>query len=60
MLEIKLDNQLQNFLRKCDKILFDRISQKLKELKENPVLQNAKRLMGYDSIFRIGIGKYRV
>ncbi|MBI2676253.1 MAG: hypothetical protein HYX24_07375 [Candidatus Aenigmarchaeota archaeon] len=60
MLEIKLDKQPYQFLRKCEKELFDRITAKLKELKQNPVPQDAKRIVGYEPpTFRIRIGKYR-
>lgn len=61
MFEIKLDNQPQDFLKKCQKILFERINKKLNELKENPVPHDAKRVVGYElPTFRIRIGKYRV
>jgi len=61
MFEIKLDNQPENFLKKCDKVLFERIKRKLNELRENPVPHDAKRVIGYElPIFRIRIGKYRI
>lgn len=60
MFEIKLDNQPEKFLKKCDKELFARISEKLKILKQNSVPHDAKRVLGYESpTFRIRIGKYR-
>jgi len=37
MLEIRVDKQPTKFLSKCDKILYERIVAKLRELKENPV-----------------------
>ena len=61
MLEIKFDNQPEGFLKKCDKILFERIKNKLEELKDNPVPHDSKRVGGYElPTFRIRIGKYRV
>ena len=60
MFEISLDKQADKFLRKCEKILFDRIVKKLEELKLNPVPHDAKRLQGYsEPTFRIRIGDYR-
>ena len=61
MFEIKLDKQPEKFLKKCENILFDRIIIKLKELQQNPVPHDAKRVMGYEfPTFRIRIGKWRV
>lgn len=60
MFEVKIDNQPQDFLKKCEKILFERINKKLNELKENPVPHDAKRVVGYElPTFRVRIGKYR-
>ncbi|MEK6812623.1 MAG: type II toxin-antitoxin system RelE/ParE family toxin [Nanoarchaeota archaeon] len=60
MFAIKLDSQPEDFLKKCDKILFERIKKKLNELKENPVPHDAKRIVGYElPTFRIRVGKYR-
>ena len=61
MLEIKLDNQPEKFLRKCDESLFDSIAEKLRGLKENPVPHDAKRVIGYKGLtFRLRAGKYRI
>lgn len=61
MLGIVLDKQPQKFLDKCDNELFDRITNKLESLKDNPIPQDAKRLHNYHlPTFRIRIGKYRV
>lgn len=60
MFEIKLDKQPEHFLIKCENKLFNRISEKLEILKQNPVPHNAKRVLGYElPTFRIRIGKYR-
>ncbi len=60
MFEVKLDRQPEQFLNKCERILFDRIISKLKELKQNPIPHDAKRIIGYEHpTFRIRIGKYR-
>lgn len=60
MLDIKLDKQPEKFLKNCENILFNRITSKLKELKEKPVPHDSKRVIGYElPTFRIRIGKYR-
>ena len=60
MFEIKLDKQPEHFLSKCEDKLFERINEKLKILKNNPVPHDAKRILGYDlPTFRIRMGKYR-
>ncbi|MEK6827679.1 MAG: type II toxin-antitoxin system RelE/ParE family toxin [Nanoarchaeota archaeon] len=60
MFEIKFDKQAENFLAKCENELFERISNEVELLKENPVPHNAKRVLGYElPTFRIRIGKYR-
>lgn len=60
MLEIKLDKQPEKFLKTCETLIFERITSKLKELKDNPVPHDAKRVVGYElPTFRIRIGKYR-
>ena len=60
MFEIKLDKQPEKFLNTCEKILYDRIVEKLKALQNNPAPPDAKRVLGYkEPTFRIRIGKYR-
>ena len=60
MFEIKLDKQPEQFLSKCEKDLFDRIFEKLNQLKNNPVPHDSKRVIGYElPTFRIRVGKYR-
>ena len=61
MLEILLDAQPEKFLRKCEKVLFKRIVEKLKGLKQNPVPHDSKRVIGYElPTFRVRVGKYRI
>ena len=61
MLDIRLDRQPEQFLKKCENILYDRLATKLKALKENPVPHDAKRVVGYElPTFRIRVGKYRI
>ncbi|MBU0457390.1 MAG: hypothetical protein ABH824_03690 [Nanoarchaeota archaeon] len=56
MFEIALDKQADKFLRKCEKVLFDRIIKKLKELSVNPISHDSKRIQGHNElIFRVRI-----
>lgn len=60
MFEIKFDKQAEHFLAKCEDEIFERISDKIEILKQNPVPHDAKRVLGYElPTFRIRIGKYR-
>lgn len=60
MLELKLDNQPADFLKKCDHLLFERIKKKLNMLREIPVPSDSKRVVGYPGpTFRVRVGKYR-
>ncbi len=41
-------------------MVLDRITSKLKDIKDNPVPHDSKRIVGYElPTFRIRIGKYR-
>ena len=45
MFEIRLDNQAADFLKKCDRNLFERIKSKLGILVNNPMPHDAKRVL---------------
>ena len=61
MFEIRLDKQPTDFLKKCETVLYKRITGKLHALGDNPIPHEAKRVIGYeDPTFRLRVGKYRV
>ncbi len=61
MFEVFLDKQPIKFLEKCDVHLYDRLVEKMQKLKNDPVPQDAKRIVGRsEPIFRVRVGKYRV
>ncbi len=61
MFEIHLASQPKKFLKKCDKILQDRIMQKLEDLKNDPVPHDAKFVVGRnEKTFRVRVGDYRI
>jgi len=59
MLKIKYSNQAVKFLKKCDKILFKRILNKIELLSSNPFPQDVKMTQG-EKLFRVRVGKIRI
>ncbi len=58
---IEYDKQPQKFLRKADKIIVQRIVDKIEELlSDDSVPHDAKAIVGEHGVFRIRIGDYRV
>ncbi len=47
MFEIKFDRQAEHFLAKCENEIFERISNKMETLKQNPAPHYAKRVLDY-------------
>lgn len=61
MFDVRLGNQAEKFLDKCEGILKKRVIQKIKKLKINPVIHDSKFLQSKrDNCFRIRIGDYRI
>ena len=61
MFDVRLGNQAEKFLGRCEIILKKRISQKIKKLKISPVLHDSKIIQGMkNNCFRIRIGDYRI
>ena len=61
MFEVFLDKQPNKFLEKCDAQLYDRLVEKMQKLKNEPVPQDSKRIVGRaEPVFRVRVGKYRI
>ena len=61
MFKLKLDSKAEKFVKKCDRILLDRINKKLESLKFTPFPFDCKRVENReDKMFRIRIGDYRI
>ena len=60
MFSLSFSNQSEKFLKKCDKRLRERILEKIKKLRTEPVPHNAVSVIGEEKTFRIRIGDYRV
>ena len=60
MFSLGFSNQSEKFLKRCDRELRERILEKIKKLKTEPVPHNAVSVVGEERTFRIRIGDYRV
>ena len=61
MFDLKLSNVAKRFLVKCDKVLYERLVIKLKDLQHNPFPSDVKRVKGrVEKIFRVRVGDYRI
>ena len=60
MFLVELSSKSKQFLKKVDSKLRNRILQKIKLLKINPVLSDSKKIIGDSSVFRIRVGNYRI
>jgi len=61
VLGIYLSNKTKKFLKKVDKLTFERVFNKIKELALDPYPSDAKRVIGRkEKVFRVRIGDYRI
>lgn len=61
MYETKLSNNSKKFLKKCDDETYQRIMDKIEELKEEPFPQGCKMVKGREEkTFRVRVGKNRI
>jgi mRNA interferase RelE/StbE len=55
-----LEKQAEKVLRKLPKDLIIRIDRKLKELETSPYPEGCKKLSGYDHLYRVRMGDWRI
>ncbi len=61
MLELQFSSQARKFLKKLDKINWQRIIDKIEELRKDPFPHKVKRVGGRkEKTFRIRVGDYRI
>ena len=61
MYKIILSKSSEKFIEKSGKIIFERISKKLEQLRINPFPSDCKRVEGQTGkIFRVRVGDYRI
>ena len=60
-LGLEYDRNALKFLNKCENILYDRITKRLRFLRENPFPSDSKFIKGKDEkVFRLRVGDYRI
>jgi len=61
MFELQFSSQARKFLKRLDKIGWDRIIEKIEELRKDPFPHKFKRVEGRkEKTFRIRVGDYRI
>ncbi len=59
--DVEFDNQPENFLKKADKQLTDRLIKEIESLRGDPFPQGVKRVLGRkEKTFRTRVGDYRI
>ncbi len=58
--EIRVSRMAERQLRKLPSVARDRVVRAVRALADDPVPRGSRRLTGYDDVFRIRIGPYRV
>ena len=58
--EIRISRMAERQLRKLPSAGRDRVVRAVRSLEDDPVPRGSRRLTGYDDVFRIRIGPYRV
>ena len=61
MFNILLSSHTQKFLRKSERLIYDRLMEKIKGLTENPFPSDSKRVVGKkEKLYRVRVGHYRI
>lgn len=59
-MEIRYDKEALKALKSYDKPTRERILEKIQGLTQTPPVGDIKQLVGYNNLFRLRVGKYRV
>ncbi|MBX7158457.1 MAG: type II toxin-antitoxin system RelE/ParE family toxin [Verrucomicrobiae bacterium] len=58
---LELSKRAARFIRKLrDKVLYERLFEKIGKLKENPFPTDCKKIQGSEMTYRIRVGDYRI
>ena len=60
MFNISYSNRSKKFLNKADKVLVNRLIEKIEKLRENPIIHDTKTVEGSKGLFRVRVGDYRI
>jgi mRNA interferase RelE/StbE len=60
MYQVKVAEDAAKFIRRQDKHIQSRIINNIRELAENPHPPGSKKLQGFENLYRIASGNYRI
>ena len=60
MFDARYSNQSKKFLKKADKILTQRLLEKIEKLQEKPIIHDTKVIEGSKNLFRVRVDDYRI
>ena len=61
MLNIEFSNNSKRFLKNADKELYERVIERIEELKREPIPTDSKIVKGLKSkVYRVRVGSYRI
>ncbi|MDI6905755.1 MAG: type II toxin-antitoxin system RelE/ParE family toxin [Candidatus Bathyarchaeia archaeon] len=60
MFTVGYSNRSKKFLKNADKALVKRITEKIEQLREDPIIHDTKRVEGSKGLFRVRVGDYRI
>jgi len=59
MFQVTYSNQAAKFLKNCDKVLAERVLDKIEKLRVNPIIPETIKVKGEDTL-RVRVGKVRI
>jgi len=57
---VSYSNQAKKFMKKAERILLERLIEKIEILREEPINTDTKKIVGAKGLFRVRIGDYRI
>jgi mRNA interferase RelE/StbE len=60
MFTVGYSNRSKKFLKTTDKVIAQRIIEKIEKLTEDPIIHDTKRVEGSKGLFRVRVGDYRI
>lgn len=56
----ELSPQVQKFLRKAERLLYERLRDRIRKLEQEPFPQDCESIKGKENTFRVRVGDYRI
>ncbi|MBS3169289.1 type II toxin-antitoxin system RelE/ParE family toxin [Candidatus Woesearchaeota archaeon] len=61
MYSVEYSQQARKFLKSCNRILIQRIFQKIDRIQNEPVIPDTKVIQGFsERLYRVRVGEYRI